>query len=258
MKSIIQHESNPEYDCHLRTFCFDCFHSQWATTNLPEPAFVLVDGGEAVSVDSVEVVLVGNAWGDDLRVHHVALAPGAALMQRLEVGRKVEVNSLWCKLVSSDTKPSTDASANYGFFGWELIAVKAPVCFIRTTIGWKALETLSFQQKNCTGLVFDNFCNFLKPGDGNVGRVWTSPSSSLFLILHITIHFSRDQPSATLWISSRTDCLKMWAVNSIFKGYHVSSLSQLAFHSAFQCVNNYKHFWFQTRSDSVSYEPFLF
>lgn len=61
-------------------------------TNLPEPALVLVDGGEAVSVDCVEVVLVGDAWGDDLRVHHVALAPGAALMQCLEAGSKVEVD----------------------------------------------------------------------------------------------------------------------------------------------------------------------
>lgn len=31
------------------------------TTNLPKPALVLVDGGEAVSMDSVEVVLVGNS-----------------------------------------------------------------------------------------------------------------------------------------------------------------------------------------------------
>lgn len=31
------------------------------TTNLPKPAFVLVDGGKAVSMDSVEVVLVGNS-----------------------------------------------------------------------------------------------------------------------------------------------------------------------------------------------------
>lgn len=54
---------------------------------------MLVDGSEAVSVDSVEVVLVGDAWGDDLRVHHEALAPGAALMQRLEAGGKVEVHS---------------------------------------------------------------------------------------------------------------------------------------------------------------------
>lgn len=52
--------------------------------NLPEPALVLVDGGEAVSVDCVEIVLVGDAWSDDLRVHHEALAPGTALMQCLE------------------------------------------------------------------------------------------------------------------------------------------------------------------------------
>jgi len=62
---------------------------KWRTSppqrwDLPEPTLVLVDGGEAVSVDRVEVVLVGDAWGDDLRVHHEALAPGAALMQRLK------------------------------------------------------------------------------------------------------------------------------------------------------------------------------
>lgn len=55
--------------------------------HLPQAALVLVDGGEAVSVDSVEVVLVGDPWGDDFRVHNEALATGAALMQRLEAGR---------------------------------------------------------------------------------------------------------------------------------------------------------------------------
>lgn len=34
--------------------------------NKPESALVLVDGGEAVSVDGIEVVLVGDARGDDL------------------------------------------------------------------------------------------------------------------------------------------------------------------------------------------------
>lgn len=62
------------------------------TPNLPEPALVFVDWGEAVSVDGVEVVLVRDAWGDDFRVHYVALASGAALMQRLEAGREVEVD----------------------------------------------------------------------------------------------------------------------------------------------------------------------
>lgn len=53
---------------------------------------MFVDWGEAVSVDGVEVVLVRDAWGDDFRVHYVALASGAALMQRLEAGREVEVD----------------------------------------------------------------------------------------------------------------------------------------------------------------------
>lgn len=67
------------------------YHNK-TTPNLPKPALLLVDGGEAVSVDSVEVVLVGDSWGNDFRVHHVALAPGTALMQSLEAGRKVEVD----------------------------------------------------------------------------------------------------------------------------------------------------------------------
>lgn len=46
----------------------------------PEPALVFVDGGQTVSVDRVEVVLVRDPRGDDLTVHHVALAPGAAFM----------------------------------------------------------------------------------------------------------------------------------------------------------------------------------
>lgn len=59
--------------------------------NPPESALVFVDGGQTVSVDRVEVVLVRDARGDDLTVHHVALASGAALMQRLETGRNMEV-----------------------------------------------------------------------------------------------------------------------------------------------------------------------
>lgn len=54
---------------------------------------MLVDGGEAVSVDGVEVVLVGDAGGDDLRVHHIALATGTALMQRLRAEREGGVGS---------------------------------------------------------------------------------------------------------------------------------------------------------------------
>lgn len=49
---------------------------------------MLVDGSEAVSVDGVEVILVRDARGDDLRVHHIALTAGAALMQCLEAKRK--------------------------------------------------------------------------------------------------------------------------------------------------------------------------
>lgn len=64
------------------------YHSN---ATLPKPALLLVDGGEAVSVDSVEVVLVGDSWGNDFRVHHEALSPSAALMQRLEAERKVKV-----------------------------------------------------------------------------------------------------------------------------------------------------------------------
>lgn len=76
-------------------FWFDCGFftvKKGQTPNLPEPALVFVDWGEAVSVDGVEVVLVRDAWGDDFRVHYVALASGAALMQRLEAGREVEVD----------------------------------------------------------------------------------------------------------------------------------------------------------------------
>lgn len=53
---------------------------------------MLVDGGEAVSVDGVEVVLVGDPRGDDLRVHHVALTLGAALVQRLEATKQVDAH----------------------------------------------------------------------------------------------------------------------------------------------------------------------
>ena len=47
---------------------------------------MLADGGEAVAVHSVEVVLVGDARGDDLRVHHIALAPRTALVEGLGGG----------------------------------------------------------------------------------------------------------------------------------------------------------------------------
>lgn len=55
--------------------------------HLPQAALVLVDWGEAVSVDGVEVILVGDPWGDDFRVHNEALPTGAGLMQRLQARR---------------------------------------------------------------------------------------------------------------------------------------------------------------------------
>lgn len=36
-------------------------HHNKSTLNIPQPALLLADGGEAVSVDSVEVVLVGDS-----------------------------------------------------------------------------------------------------------------------------------------------------------------------------------------------------
>lgn len=38
-----------------------CKGNDITAPNLPEPALLLVDGGEAVSVDGVEVVLVGDS-----------------------------------------------------------------------------------------------------------------------------------------------------------------------------------------------------
>lgn len=38
-----------------------CTGDNIAAANLPEPALLLVDGGQAVSVDGVEVVLVGDS-----------------------------------------------------------------------------------------------------------------------------------------------------------------------------------------------------
>ena len=61
---------------------------------IPESALVLVDGGEAVAVHGVEVVLVGDARGNDLRVHHVTLARRTVLKQRLDGARERKVSAL--------------------------------------------------------------------------------------------------------------------------------------------------------------------
>lgn len=53
----------------------------------PEAALVLIDGGEAVSMHRVEVVLIRDTRRDHLRVHHVALALSAVLVQSLDPRR---------------------------------------------------------------------------------------------------------------------------------------------------------------------------
>ena len=57
---------------------------RWRCDWVPDAALVLPERGQTVSVDGVEVVLVRNAGRDDLRVHHIAMALGAALQQALE------------------------------------------------------------------------------------------------------------------------------------------------------------------------------
>ncbi len=96
-------------------------------------------------------------------------------------------------------------------------------------------------QRGIRGSVSDHFCNFLKPPIRHshalhavIGQLFRGEkghriyvSSSLFfsfLTLHVC-HFSCKQLSATLWMSSRRDCLKTYAVIFVFKQYCITSAS---------------------------------
>lgn len=62
--------------------------------------------------------------------------------------------------------------------------------------------------------------------------VWSSLSNALFSFLtqlYVLLFTYRLQPCATLWMSSRRNCLKMGAITSIFRQYNVSSLPRFSF-----------------------------